>query len=219
MWLATLWAIAAVAASAPAEPKPVAADPPVGASAPAEPRLVAADPPAAVRIEWSGRGRVAYQVSHKLHEVHGVTEEATARATTNGDVLEVVARARVDSFRSGNGNRDRHALEAIEAERFPIVEIRGKAMGVSLPLASPELRVKLEAQVDFHGVALAREIPVVLKASGSDGLEATFEFPVSLEAHGVERPSLFTVKVADDMRIRGTITLERVVAAAPSAAQ
>lgn len=219
MWLATMLVAAAVVAAAPADTKPVAADPPAPVEASADPKPVASDPPAAGRIEWSGRGRVEYQVSHKLHEVHGVSDEATTRATTTGDVLEVVARARVDSFRSGNGNRDRHALEAIEAERFPVVEIRGTAKGLSLPLAAPEVRVTLSAKLDFHGVALAQEIPLVLKAAGRDKLEATFDFPVSLEAHRVERPSLFKVKVADSMRIRGTISLERVATAAPSASQ
>ncbi|HWV39538.1 MAG TPA: YceI family protein [Vulgatibacter sp.] len=233
MWFATTMvavALAAAAGAAPAAPAPApkvaAGEAPATAGAPA-PGPAGADaeaPPAvsggaeAAKVEWSGRGRVEYQVSHKLHEVHGVTEEATARATATGDVLSVVARARVDSFDSKNRNRDRHAREAIEAERFPIVEVRGEARGFSPPVGS-ERRITLSAEVDFHGVVVRKEIPLVLKPRGPDGFEATFEFPVSLEAHRVERPSLFRVKVADEMRIRGTIALERIAAVAPSASQ
>ena len=210
MWLATMLAAAAIAATPPAKGGTPAAPE-------AEPAAPVAAQKAPAGIEWSGRGRVEYQVSHKLHEVHGVTDEATVRMTTSGDTLEVVARAPVASFQSGNGNRDRHAMQAIEGDKFPTVEIRGTARGFTFPLGAAEARVPLQARVDFHGVTLSQEIPVVLKAAGPNKVEATFEFPVSLEAHKVERPSLFTVKVADAMTVRGKIVLERIVAAAPSA--
>jgi len=215
MWLATMLAAAAIAASPPAK----GGAPSAPADAPAAPAAAqkATPPSPSVGIEWNGRGRVEYQVSHKLHEVQGVTEEATVRMTTSGDTLEVVAKAPVASFQSGNGNRDRHAMQAIEGDKFPMVEIRGTARGATFPLAGVEARVPLQARVDFHGVTVTQEIPVVFKVAGPNKIEATFEFLVSLEAHKVERPSLFTVKVADAMTVRGTMVLERIVAAAPSA--
>lgn len=167
----------------------------------------AEDAPAATR--WSGKGTIEYLVSHKLHKVVGTSSEPEVMMILDEAGLRVMARAKASSFRSGNGNRDAHALEAIDAANHPLVVVRGLAAGFKAPAAPGRVKVPMKVEVELRGVKVSHDIEVDLEFKSPTKAEATFSFPASLEAHEVERPSLMMIKVDDAMRISGTITLEK----------
>lgn len=152
---------------------------------------------------------LAYTLVHKFHEVVGVsrTVEGKARLLPGGGV-QVMVRARVDSFDSGNGNRDAHMLEATEAARFPFVTL--KAVGaVAAPAAYPaEAAVTLRGELSFHGVTRAVEVPVTVAFTSPRAATAEAGLTISLDGHGVERPSLLFVKVDDPLVVKASLRLE-----------
>ncbi|HWV37266.1 MAG TPA: YceI family protein [Vulgatibacter sp.] len=158
---------------------------------------------------WAGKGRIEYVLVHKLHRVVGATEEPEVALVIDESGLKVMARAKVASFKSGNGNRDAHALEAIDAANHPLVVVKGVAPGFKPPATPGVVKVPLKAQVELKGVTVPRDIEVTLDYRSPDRAEATFSFPESLEAHQVERPSLMMIKVEDALEIRGKLALER----------
>jgi polyisoprenoid-binding protein YceI len=113
----------------------------------------------------------------------------------------------VDAFDSGNGNRDAHMLEATEAARFPFVTL--KAVGRLAPPAGypASVTVALRGELTFHGVARPVEVPVEVAFASARQATATATLPVSLDAHGVERPSLLFVKVDDAVVITASLAL------------
>lgn len=152
--------------------------------------------------------RLTYRLIHKFHEVEGVSRAVEGRVRLGaGGAVQLMVRARVASFDSGNGNRDAHMQEATEAARFPLVTL--KAVGAAaLPASYPAtVEVPLEGQLDFHGQVR----PVTSKAT------VTFEAPgkatararliISLDGFGVERPALLFVKVDDALAIDAELTL------------
>ena len=153
------------------------------------------------------------RVVHKFHAVDEVTRAVEGRARLSADGrLEVVVRARIASFDSGNANRDAHMLEVVDGARFPWVTLRGEASGVRVAPPAEAVEVPLRALLDFHGVQ--REVAITARvrfvAPGRAEVEASF--PVSLTAYEVQRPSLLFIKI-DDL---ATITA-RLVFAAPGA--
>jgi polyisoprenoid-binding protein YceI len=142
---------------------------------------------------------VSYKLIHKLHEVVGKAKpsEGKARLLPDG-TLQVVVRAKVEDFDSGNSNRDAHMKEATEAAKFPLVEFKGVATGVRVPEKLPaEVPVTLKGKLTFHGVTQALEVPLKARFTSAKEVSAEGTFRISLEAHGVERPSLMMVKVDD----------------------
>ena len=152
---------------------------------------------------------LSYRLVHKFHAVEGVTNavEGRARLFPDGGV-QVAVRARVDSFDSGNGNRDAHMREVTEAARVPFVWLKAIAPGPAPEDGSPERHLVLDAELTFHGVARRLAIPVKVRFDSTSRATAEASFPVSLEAYGVERPSLLFVKVDDRLEISATLVLE-----------
>jgi len=171
---------------------------------PAAPR--ADEPPSDLAVRPGST--LSYRLVHKLHQVTGTSRAVEGKARLlPGGAVQVVVRSRVDAFDSGNGNRDAHMLEATEAARFPFVTL--KAVGALAPPAAYPARVEvtLRGEVTLHGVARPVEVPVVVDFASARQASATASLPISLEAHGVERPSLLFVKVDDAVVVTASLAL------------
>ena len=152
--------------------------------------------------------RLSYHVTHKFHEVDGVCQEVEGKARLAPDgTLQVMIRAKVACFDSGNGNRDAHMLEVVDAARFPFVELKAVAHGVSVPARLPgTVATTLEAQVALHGVTRTLSIPVRLDVTAPGKVTVHASYPISLTAFGIERPSLAFIKVEDTVPISVELT-------------
>jgi polyisoprenoid-binding protein YceI len=167
------------------------------ASAPATARTYALDPASSV---------LRYHVVHRLHRVTGVTSSLEGKAVLHpdGKILAMV-RAPVASFDSGDRNRDLNMQEAVEAGRFPFVVFKGvarldgNAQAAMAQATSSEAR--MEGEVELHGVRRPVEVPLRIELAPDGTARARGTLQVSLESFGVERPSLFFVKIEDGCRI------------------
>ncbi len=151
---------------------------------------------------------IAYDLVHKFHAVHGVSRsvEGKARVLADGTV-QVMVRAPLDTFDSGNSNRDAHMLEVTEAARNPYVVF--KALGRLVPPSSYPADVKLQLRGELTlKTTRPIEVPVVVHFASPGRATLDAKFPVSLEEHQVERPSLLFVKVDDGITIEARLTLE-----------
>jgi polyisoprenoid-binding protein YceI len=169
-------------------------------SAPSVPGAFAVDPAASV---------VGFHLEHKLHKVDGrsTAVEGKAVVEADGKVLAMF-RIPVASFDTADGNRDSHMRDTLEASKFPFVVL--KAVGrLALPVAAGSaVDAKVQGELDFHGVKRSLEIPVRISfdADGAAAVKATF--PVSLEAHRIERPALLFVKVEDQLLVNAELRLK-----------
>ncbi len=151
------------------------------------------------------QGTLTYTVVHKLHEVHGTTNQVEGRALAQPDGrIQVQVRAKVASFDSGNSNRDAHMREVTHEGTHPYAEVKGVLSGVTLPLAAP-VQATLKATVALNGQKQSQDVPVRLEPAPDGGVRATFTFPISLDAFKVERPQLLLVKVDDRATISGDL--------------
>lgn len=157
---------------------------------------------------WAGDGPVEYVLVHKFHEVVGKCGRAEGRALADDQGLRVMARAKVACFDSGNTNRDTNAMQTVDAAHHPLVVVKGLAAHGLLPEPGQTVKVPLDAEVELKGVSYPQTIEVTLERKDAKTLVASFDFPVSLTRHGIERPSLLFVPVDDDLRVRGHMTLE-----------
>ena len=163
--------------------------------------LLVAPPPAGTYAVDASRSVVRYTVIHKLHEVDAASREIEGKAVVR-DAATAVAQVRVPvaSFRSGDANRDAHMIQAVEVGKFPFVGVKALVQ-LERPGSPPGEPLSAEVEVDFHGVKRRATIPLTVSRLPGGELRVQGRLDASLDAHGVERPSLLFVKVDDACRI------------------
>jgi polyisoprenoid-binding protein YceI len=169
--------------------------------------LVAATIPAGAFTVDPVASTIRYTIVHKLHRVEAVSREIEGKAVVNADGSALaMVRVPSSSFRSGDGNRDGHTLEAVEAGKYPFVVVKGRA-SLGKDRALPDGPLLLEGELDFHGVKSPLRVPLTLALMPDGGIRAHGSFDTSLESHKVERPSLLFVKVDDTCRVEVDLVL------------
>lgn len=172
------------------------------AAAPAAGKSYSVDPAKSV---------VRYHITHKLHGVSGASTALEGKGVLrpDGTVLAMV-RIPIASFDSGERNRDADMREAVDARRFPFVVFKGttrleaEALAAALPSS---VQTKLEGEVELHGVKRRMAVPLTLELFPDGTGRARGRFEVSLDAFGIERPSLLFVKIGDACRIEFDLAL------------
>jgi polyisoprenoid-binding protein YceI len=140
-----------------------------------------------------------YTIVHKFHKVNGQSKLVQGKAALKPDgSLQVMLRAPIGSFESGDGNRDQHMREALQEPKHPYVVFKGVAKlkegTTSLP---PKLDLVLSGELDFHGRKQPEKVSVHVESTGAGTARATGRFSVSLDRYQIERPSLLLIKIDD----------------------
>ncbi len=153
-------------------------------------------------VHLSGMGTVEYHMVHKFHKIAGVSKAMEVRGTVDASGLKVMARAQVGTFDSDNANRDAHMMETVDGEKYPWVSVRAALPGFKLPTHGTT-KIAVQASVELHGVAVSHPIDITLQTNDGTHFHVSFEFPESLTAHKIERPSLLFIPVDDLITIVG----------------
>jgi hypothetical protein len=160
---------------------------------------------AAARAESTqllGVGTVEYQLVHKFHKFVGRSQSMAVRGTVDDSGLKAMARAQVSTFDSNNTNRDEHMMETVEVAKHPWVSVRIALPGFKLP-ASGSTKITVQGAVELHGVTVNHPIDMRVETKDGTHYQVSFEFPESLTAHKIERPSLLFVAVDDIITVAG----------------
>jgi polyisoprenoid-binding protein YceI len=159
----------------------------------AGPRLFAIPP---------GGAKLSYDVVHKLHEVKADSTAAEGKAAVSPDgTVQAMVRVPVSSFMSGDGNRDEHMLETLEASRFPTVTLKlvGK---VKPPETFPAtVTATFKGELELHGQKNAETVEVTIAFASAGEARVTTRLTVSLDRYKIERPSLLFVKLDDPCKV------------------
>jgi polyisoprenoid-binding protein YceI len=175
---------------------------------------LAASPAAGTYALDPAASSARFHVVHKLHRVDGESRALEGKAVVkpDGTVLAMV-RAPVASFRSGDGNRDAHMLEVLEAGSFRFVVFKGIAHLDGPAVAASggrETTLEMAGELELHGVKRPLSLPLRIEPGPDGTVRARGSFAVSLDAHRVERPSLLFVRIDDACGIDLELVLREV---------
>ena len=155
-----------------------------------------------------GGSVVKFHLHHKMHEVNGRSTQIEGKAILgdDGKVMTMI-RIPVASFDTADANRDSHMRETLDASRYPFVIFKG-VTSFTVPVAHGKpYDTRLEGELEFHGVRRAISVPARVSLT-KDGAEVSAKFPVDLDAHKVERPSLLFIKVDQDVELDAELKLK-----------
>lgn len=144
---------------------------------------------------------VGFHVTHRLHRVDGSSSQVEGKVVVQeGGALLAMVRVPVTSFVSGEANRDSHMVEVMEVNKYHFAVFKGVAQlgpGGQLPAGPLEMR----GEIELHGVKRPVSVALTVESQPDGALRVRGGFDVSLDAHGIERPSLLFVKIDDVCRI------------------
>jgi hypothetical protein len=150
---------------------------------------------------------LTYRLVHRFHTVTGVSRSVEGRARLLPDgTVQVALRAPLDSFDSGNSNRDAHMREATGAGTSPYVAFKGVGRMTPPDHYPVDEKVALRGELTLKTTRPV-EVATEVRFESADRASVKSTFPVSLEEHQVERPSLMFVKVEDKVEIDAQLTL------------
>lgn len=139
---------------------------------------------------------ITYKLTHPLHEVESTSKKAICYIdadTASKEIKDVAVQVYVNTFDSGNSNRDSHAMEVIDALKYPYARF------VSSSVRQKGDSLYATGKLFFHGVT--KEITVKALSKWSNGkLEVDGGFNISLTAFRIKRPSLLLIPVNDTLK-------------------
>ena len=166
----------------------------------------------------TGASTLAYTGSHALHRWTGTSHHLLGTLTLDLDAperSEITLAAPVESFDSGNGQRDRKMREAVDADRYPEVRFVSESVAVERWRRTADGydgAWRVRGRLTFHGRTHAVEVPATVRVRGGR-FEAEAAFSLSLDRFGVERPRLVS-RVRDTLRLDGTVRADLPAATA-----
>ncbi len=151
---------------------------------------------------------IQFHISHPAKEYDAKLLEKGATATVTFDpedmtTLRLETSIKVELFNSDNKRRDSHMIETMEAFVFPTIDWKVTSVaGIEGPIAAGTFEIAASGPLTLHGVTKEIKIPVTLVVDDAHHITATSEFSVSLEAYGIERPTLLFVPIEDVVPIK-----------------
>jgi hypothetical protein len=141
---------------------------------------------------------ITYHVSHPLHQTEGVSHAARGKGVCQGGQCSFLVAAPVQSFDSGDSNRDLHMLQVARGGQFPMVSVRTR-----LPeTAASEATIYADLDVDFAGqTAHYTHVPFD-QTSGGGAIHISGVIPVTLSDFKIDPPALFGIPVKNDVPVR-----------------
>ena len=151
---------------------------------------------------------VQFHIEHPAKKYDSKLLEGGGSATVTFDPadmssLTLTTAIRVEMFNSDNARRDSHMIETLEGLVFPTIAWTVESVtGLSGGVKAGTFDITARGPMSLHGVTQQLEIPVRLVIDDAGHISADSAFSISLEAWGIERPTLLFIPIKDIVPIQ-----------------
>jgi len=148
---------------------------------------------------------LSYHMSHPVHEVDGISHAAKGKGVCHAGQCDFLIAAPVNSFNSGDSNRDLHMLQVTRGAQFPMVVVRTRFPEAET--ASPTVYADLEIQ--FAGqTATYKHVPFQRVTQGKE-VKISGTIPSTCSDFKIDRPTFLTVPIKNEIPVRVDMTWEQ----------
>ena len=143
----------------------------------------------------SDRSYISYSGKHFLHKWSAENTNISGLIQTeNESISNIGIVAKVSDFKSGNSSLDSNSLRVLDALQFPNVIFK------STSVSKEKEQILIEGVMNFHGIE--KNFEILAKVMEIEGVTKLYgKFSVSLTEFLVERPSLLTRKIDDEINL------------------
>ena len=153
--------------------------------------------------QWTlDRSRVTYSITHPMHQVIGMSRAAKGRGICHDGMCEFLIAAPVNSFDSGDSNRDLHTLQVTRGAQFPMIQVRTR-----LPLAAPASgTIYADIQIQFAGQTIEYKHVAFEKTTTGNEARTIGTIPATCSDFKIDPPSFLTIPVRNEIPVRVDMT-------------
>lgn len=143
----------------------------------------------------SDRSSISYSGKHFLHKWSAENKNISGLIQIEDKFISNIGIvAKVSDFKSGNSSLDSNSLRVLDALQFPNVIFKSTAVN------QEDGKIIFEGTMNFHGIQ--KEFSISAEVSQLNEItQLSGEFIVSLTDFLVERPSLLTRKIDDEINL------------------
>ncbi len=136
---------------------------------------------------------IAYHVSHPLHESVGVSHAARGKAVCAKGTCAVLVAAPVNSFESGDSNRDLHMLQITRGALFPMIVVR-----THVPESASEASFSADLEIQFSSHTVVYPQVAFQRTQQGSQTRLTGTIPLKIADFAIEAPKLLTMPIKDE---------------------
>ena len=145
---------------------------------------------------------LSYHMSHPIHEVDGTSTAARGKGTCTNGTCDFLIAAPVNTFKSGDSNRDLHMIEVVRGAEFPMVVVRATFPEAELVNST----ITANLQVQFAGqTAHYQHVPFQKTGSGNE-VRIVGTIPSTCSDFKIPRPSFLTVPIKNEIPVHVDMT-------------
>ena len=143
----------------------------------------------------SDKSIINYTGKHFLHKWSAENKNISGLIQIENEAISNIGVvAKVSDFRSGNSNLDSNSLRVLDALQFPNVIFK------STSINQENGQIKIDGIMNFHGIE--KDISISAKlVQLEESIQLSGKFSVYLTEFLIDRPSLLTMKVDDEINL------------------
>jgi len=152
------------------------------------------------------RSTLSYHMSHPMHQVDGVSHAAKGKGTCHDGQCDFLIAAPVNSFDSGDSNRDLHMVQVTRGAQFPMVIVRTR-----LPEATPPSgTIYADLEVQFAGQTVHYNHVAFQKTTNTKDVTITGTVPATCTDFKIDPPSFLTIPIKNEIPVRVEATWQQM---------
>jgi hypothetical protein len=145
---------------------------------------------------------LTYHMSHPMHQVDGVSRAAKGKGACHDGTCDFLIAAPVNTFDSGDSNRDLHMVQVTRGAQFPMVVVR-----TSLPEQTPPSgTIFADLEVQFAGQTVKYNHVQLQKTISGNEVRITGTIPATCSDFKIDPPSFLMVPIKNEIPVRVDMT-------------
>jgi len=147
--------------------------------------------------DWVLEGStITYFVSHPLHHVDGISHSAKGKGVCRNKWCDFLIAVPVNTFDSGDSNRDLHMLQVTRGGKFPMITVRA-----SLPEDLKGATIAADLEVGFAGQTTHYLQVPFQRVDQGDQSRIKGTIPLKISDFKIDPPMLLAVPIKDSVPI------------------
>jgi hypothetical protein len=149
---------------------------------------------------------LTYHMSHPMHQVDGVSRAAKGKGVCHAGQCDFLIATPVNSFDSGDSNRDLHMIQVTRGAQFPMVVVR-----TMIPEQSPPSgTIYADLEVQFAGQTVKYNHVPFKKATNGNEVRITGTVPATCSDFKIDPPSFLTIPIKNEIPVRVDMTWKQM---------
>ena len=155
-----------------------------------------------IKAAFQNKSKISYLGSHPAHDWTGVSQNFKGGVVCNNNSECVIKiQIPIESFNSGNSNRDSNMLYYVESNKYKYVTFYSDSFKFDSTLLLAGKSINLNGELKFHGIKKDISFDVLI-TNDSQFLRGQTQFDIRLSDYNVERPSLLFVPMSNEVTIK-----------------